>query len=479
MRRASMVATLRYVVWCVAMAAAAGTVAACGGDDDGGGDGGAPDAAAGDVDAGGGGPDGSPVPTKCPDPLEPNDTRAQAADLPGADTPGFEICQDDDDWFRFTPSQAETLYVVGHDSVLAAGDLDSDLVGADEEPLGYSWIYDGQYHPEAGVGPTNLEIFTVVGAPAATPLWLHVYGWQGATNTYGLVSRTIAWRDGPDCEAFFTRADCRAQTSGAHDPTKLIPFPVGVAWDPYIGVGVNTLSGLSYPQVPFTPVSRLHGRRELLMIIRHAIHEVRVAFPGTAPLGLGDVSMPDGTTPEGHPNGTHYEGANIDIAYYIRPDVHRSWGNMAYRQICCDATSLSDWSCVNTSSGSPGYGVCVDGSEATHIVDLPRTAMLIAKIAGSGRLRVIGVEAKIKPALEQALDDLAAQGKITAYEKSAALARMASKDDHPSWLWHFNHMHASFCRNNCGTSKPGQEGPWPDLPLDEQTRRAEAFHHRR
>jgi hypothetical protein len=208
------------------------------------------------------------------------------------------------------------------------------------------------------------------------------------------------------------------------------------------------------------------------MIIRRAIHEVQLAFPGTGPIGLGDVGLVDGSTPDGHPNFTHENGANVDIAYYIDPAKHRSFGNMAYRQICCDNADVNDWSCVDTNSASADYGVCVDGSESTHIVDLPRTAMLIAKIAGSGRLRVIGVEAKIKPALETALANLVTAGKITVAERAAALSLMASKDDDPSWLWHFNHMHASFCAGTCPTNAVAGAGPkqglWEGLPLGVQ-----------
>jgi hypothetical protein len=204
---------------------------------------------------------------------------------------------------------------------------------------------------------------------------------------------------------------------------------------------------------------------------------VQQAFPSTAPLSIGDIGMPDGTTPENHPNGTHYYGAKIDVAYYIRPDVQRSDGNLAYRQICCDAP-LSDWSCVDLGSISATYGTCVAGSENTHIVDLPRTAMFIAKLGSTGRIRVIGTEAKVKPALIAELTDLEAQGLITAAESATGKAIMVTALDDPSWIWHFHHMHVSFKTDPTSTMKVAR-GLWPDMPPSQQAARARAFFEKR
>jgi hypothetical protein len=409
-------------------------------------------------------------------PGEPdNDSAATAPALPGAGD-GHVVCADDEDWYRIEPTAAGKLYVVGQRSSLDDGDLDTDLVDGSRAVLGASYINEGMFHEENGVGPTDTEVFTVVGKPGAAPLWLRVYGWQGAQNRYAIVSRAIDWRDGR-CQDLFPRDECRAQAAGAPDPAKLIVFPITTADDPFLGRGAFTLTGLGAGG--HTPVSRMWARRELIMILRQAIRAVQDEFPGTAPLGVGDISMPDGTTPEGHPNHTHDNGANIDFAYYIDPARHRAWGNLSYRQICCDAASLDDWSCVDLDRTSAGYGTCKTSS--AHIVDVPRTAMVIAKIAGSGRLRVIGVEARVKAALEAELGRLAAGGKITAAERDAALARMASKDDHASWLWHFNHMHASFCAGDCAAkraSTPAVEGLWPDEPLDAQAERAYGFRSR-
>jgi hypothetical protein len=365
---------------------------------------------------------------------------------------------------------------LGIDSAHSSGDLEVNLVEADGDIRALASIEPGSYHEENSVGPLNLQAYGMIGAANSLPTWLEVKGQGGAVNNYSVVNRQTEWQDGPDCIQLFGTQDCLAtSSSGNHDPSKLLVFPIGHSADPYIGDGVFFENGLWYVGGPqFTVTSSLWGRRNVLMIIRHAIHSVQEAFPGTAPLGIGDISMPDGTTPSGHPNGTHYYGTNIDVAYYIKPEFHGEYGNMCYRHICCEA-AMTDWSCVEHSNRySPDYGTCIPGSESTHIVDIPRTAMFIAKVAGSGHLRVIGVEAKIEAELDSALTDLVSQGLITAAEKSAAQAHMATANDHGSWIWHFNHMHASFEISGSRRSS-GFQGPWLDGTPEEQEARAREF----
>ena len=60
------------------------------------------------------------------------------------------------------------------------------------------------------------------------------------------------------------------------------------------------------------------ARRELVLLIRYAIGETQLKFPGTRPLGLGDMSQRDGLTPgfdlgqPRHPESAHDQGASID-----------------------------------------------------------------------------------------------------------------------------------------------------------------------
>jgi hypothetical protein len=252
---------------------------------------------------------------------------------------------------------------------------------------------------------------------------------------YTLLGRAIDYQDGPSCEALYRQEECRAQTAGgAHDPSRLLPFPWWNPLDTYAATNFNVAGGLAP-----NPSSMRWARREVIMIIRHAVHAVQEQFPDTASLGIGDIGLYDGSTPEGHPNYTHYYGANLDIAYYIQPDQQHGWGNLVYRSICCDQATIDRYACVNQNTG-----VCNTGAETTHIVDLPRTAHFLAKLGGSGRLRVVGVEAKIKAALIGELNAQRTAGLITASELSATTSRMLSAADDSSWVWHFHHLHASF-----------------------------------
>jgi len=410
--------------------------------------------------------------------LEPNETQSAATDLPSSTTSGMQICSGDKDWFKLTPSTPNKLYMVGIDSNLSSGNLVFSMHDALGNTHTNTEITTAYYHSENTPGPMNLEMQGIVGAAGAAAHWFQVAGAGSAVNNYNLVSRQIDWQDGPSCTAHFSGSDCAALNSGYHDSSKLLQFPVGHAADTYIGEGVyfdNALSMSNFGQPVQTPSSRHWARRELIMAVRHAVHSVQDAFPGTAPLGMGDISMPDGTTPEGHPNGTHYSGANMDIAYFIRPEFHAAHGNLAYRHICCEA-SLSDWSCVDTNTSSSNYGTCVTGSENTHIADIERNAVFMAKLAGTGRVRVIGVEAKIDAALDVAFDELVTAGTITSAERSAARNVIVTANDHDSWIWHFNHMHVSFLSELSKEMPRGIQGPVPDMPADEQIEMVREFY---
>lgn len=415
--------------------------------------------------------------------LEPNETRATAAALPAADTPGLQICGGDHDWFEFTPGQAGVVYQVGIDSNYASGNLDVEFVTGADEIRDDARLVPTAYHEENPVGPMNMQLHSMVGATGSDPYWLHVRAVGLATNNYSLVVRETLWQDGANCEALFDAQTCRSQyAGGSHDPSRLIVFPQGNPADPFIGDAVYFDNGLSaFGNPPTTFSSARYARRELIMAVRNAVNAVQTEFPGTAPLGIGEVSMPDGTTPSGHPNGTHYEGANVDIAYYIDPAYHTFAGNLTYRQICCDAP-LSDWSCVDTNTASSNYGNCVAGSESTHIVDLPRTALFVAKLVASGRIRIIGFEAKVQAGLESAMDDLVTAGVLTASEAATAKSFVTTSLNHSSWIWHFNHMHASFCTGDCPQAKVDggvRQGPMRELPLDTQSDLVRAYHQQR
>ena len=379
--------------------------------------------------------------------LEPNESLDAAIEVTDK-VENLQICDGDHDWYLFKPNEADTLFQFGIDYQYGSGDLDSNLVLQDGTIHHKSKLLPGGYHDENPRGPMNIEAMSLVGNTEASDFFFHVFGFENAINNYNLIFEKISYKDGAKCQdEGFSKQDCRAlTTSGAEDKNGYIMFPASYENDPFIGNGVFFESGLGQAGNPgYVHSSNTWARRELVMAIRYAINAVEEAYPGTAPLGVGEISMPNGTTPWGHPNNTHDYGGNVDLAYYINPEKHREWGNMVYRQICNDATRLNDWSAVGTET----TGCCVAGSEDTHIVDIPRTALLIAKIAETGRIRVFGVDTAIEADLDAEYDRLKEEGIINATTHSNVKGRQATANDDSSWVWHFNHIHLSLCFNDC------------------------------
>ena len=389
------------------------------------------------------------------EPNEPNESAEGATQAAGI-IEGLQICADDHDWFQFAPTAAETLVMVGHRSQWGSGDLDVTLVNDAGTVVEQAWLLPDGYHDENPRGPMDVEAVSLVGHPDAAAFFAHVFGRRGAVNRYDLFWREVPWRDGPDCEAAgFSQQECRGiSPRGALDTSQYVVFPAGHPADPYIGDGVFFKSGLSNTNTPsYVPTSARWARREMAMAIRHAIHVVQQTYPGTTPLGIGEISMRDGSTPAGHPNYTHYYGANVDLAYYVKPENQRQYGNLVYRPICSDQERLPDWSRVDTDGSTGNYGECVPGSEDTHIVDIPRTALLLATMCDTGRVRVFGVDTSIAAQLKAEYRRLRDAGTISARAYSLCMNAQASADDDGSWVWHFNHSHVSFCAEDCPDQK--------------------------
>lgn len=401
--------------------------------------------------------DGECVPFECnPDGvLEPNESQ-DAAQLIEGPVEGLQICRDDRDWFRFSPLEADTIYTIGHTAEYASGNIDINLFTADGDLHEQGWLLPDGYHPENPRGPMNLEAISLLGHPDAAEFAAYVHARGAAQNNYSLHFEQTPYVDGPDCEAAgYSKHQCQGITpDGRLDVSQYIVFPAGHPADPYIGDGVFFDSGLSRSNTPsYVPSSARWARREMVMAIRHAVHVVQQTYPGTTPLGVGEISMIDGTTPNGHPNGTHYYGANVDLAYYIREEHQRQWGNITYRPICSDQEDLADWSHVDTDNSTGNYGECIPGSEDTHIVDIPRTALLFATMCATRRVRVFGVDTSIAAQLKAEYRRLLDAEMISQEAFNICMRTQASADDDGSWVWHFNHSHVSFCAQDC----PGQK----------------------
>jgi hypothetical protein len=348
---------------------------------------------------------------------EPNDTKQTAKDAPMGTTEGLLSCSGDEDWYRVNVP-AGTIVRVGIRFKHGAGDIDFVAYNADGELLGsrignsYPYSYRDQ--------ETDTEYYGFYSAKGGASYYLRVLGYKKAENKYSLHLDSFPYKDGATCTgAGFSSAECIGQ---AKEGAGLIPFPFP---DPNDGVVGGQYFWDTYSNYRF-------ARRELVMLVRHALVETSKAFPGTLPLGLIDVCQMNGITPgydvgdPRHPESTHDQGGNIDIAYF------QTDGNNSAEIICNDGAKHAD-------------GFCTPAAAEKHIVDLPRQAFFMAKLYGSSRTRVIGVDQVIAPLILAAAEKLAAlpEGdpkRISSAELAGFNGKMASGS---GWPFHHHHIHLS------------------------------------
>jgi hypothetical protein len=161
---------------------------------------------------------------------------------------------------------------------------------------------------------------------------------------------------------------------------------------------------------------------------------VRQKFSNTRPLGLIDMCQRDGITPgydvddPRHPETTHDQGGNIDIAYYNRLAAQ---GSLEYSEgfVVCDAQG----------GNNDGY-FCNASAAQTHVVDLPRQVYFMAQLFASPRTRVVGVDQVIAPLLQQEAERQFQAGDITRAQRDGFYQKMAFGE---GWPFHHHHIHLS------------------------------------
>jgi hypothetical protein len=181
---------------------------------------------------------------------------------------------------------------------------------------------------------------------------------------------------------------------------------------------------------------RSFARRDLVMLVKYATAFVEChasGWPGNGkPLGLGDMSESDGKIPgtsigqPGHPQGTHTNGFDMDIAYY------QQIGTDNYlRPVCPHMTNGADQShCV----GAPDN------------LDVDRTALVLGAFFTSSRVRVIGVDGKVGPLVLAAMAKHCQKGLLPqdACTKATAGLAFETTDQGRGWyLFHLHHFHVS------------------------------------
>ena len=275
----------------------------------------------------------------------------------------------------------------------AAIDPRLDVYG-DEDPDNILWI-------SATTQPYERLAWYNPG-PETMRRYLAVDGYKKSEALYNIDIRTSKFHDGLDCDDFFNNSK---ETGPCN---RVIQFPQA-----------NTVDD-GYLVTHWTHYSNL--RREVVYLVRYGAEATMAYFPDTNPLALMDMSEDDGDTPGRmenqlrHPEGTHANGNDIDIAYY------------------------------QTGSNNHGRAVCPqnDGyfcTGAPTLLDAERTAYFMVRLMDSKHLRVIGVDPKIATEIFAAADDLKDQGVITKQERTQLGNSLAYGD---GWPFHHHHMHFSW-----------------------------------
>ncbi len=354
------------------------------------------------------------TPLSCGDTTyEPNETIATPATLNVPSTASdVDLCAGDEDWFKVT-IPAGHIGTVGATFAHVNGDL--DLVAYDENGDLLGSRTHMETYPDSWRGnETGYEFLSIYDATGPVDGFFRVRGHNGATNTYALTVQTTEWTDGLLCTDFYGFDECRGYNGTAKGALHQFPFPR--ADDPYVPAGYQFDSQGGYRWL----------RRETIMLVRYAVHEVQQQFPGTGPLGLIDMCDKDGVTPgfdvgdPRHPASTHDQGGNIDIAYY------QTDGDSSAESVCGpNNTDNNQYFCTSTTN---------------HIMDVPRTAYFITMLARHPRLRVIGCDTLLAPLIIAEINAQAAAGLYTQAEAAAAINSLAYGD---GWPFHHHHIHLS------------------------------------
>jgi hypothetical protein len=220
-----------------------------------------------------------------------------------------------------------------------------------------------------------------------------------------------------------TTRDC---VGGESTCGRLVPF------EPVQGPGYD-----NYPLNGETLANqyRSFARVELVMLIKWATAFTACTsrgWPGNgAPLGLGDMSEVNGAIPgtsvgqPGHPQGTHVNGFDMDIAYYQRgaPDNR-------LRPVC-----------PHTSGGQDQYHC----TGAPTDLDVDRTALFVGALLTSSRVRVIGVDGQVGPLVEGAMTKLCQRGTLpaAACANAARIAYEVTNQGRGWYQFHHHHLHVS------------------------------------
>jgi hypothetical protein len=372
--------------------------------------------------------------------FEPNETISKAQTAPEGWTEDLQLCSGDLDYYKIT-IPAGNLATLGIEFQNKVGDIDLAAYDSNGDFLGTRWWvenYDDRSYE------TDNEYLTGISIKNDTTMFFKVKPYKTAVNDYKMLVEFNEYKDGAKCTDFYPVDECKGLPSGN---MKIYQFPFPDPSDGFVGDGYmfDSLSNYRW------------ARREVIMMIRYAIKSVQDKFSGTNPLGLIDICQIDGITPgydvgdPRHPESTHDQGGNIDVAYY-------QTGKDNHARVICDSKGGSN----------DGY-FCT--SVTNHIVDLPRTAFFMMKLAEYPRFRVAGADKLIAPLILAEAKSQKDKGWFTSSTYNTLVKKLAYGS---GWEFHHHHIHISFLWWNqtsalkvkkepatgCGFRMPG-DGPWP------------------
>jgi hypothetical protein len=218
---------------------------------------------------------------------------------------------------------------------------------------------------------------------------------------------------GPTCSGL-PLPDC---TSGCNILTPFSPRTTAYYDDYPINGETSTNQYRSYP------------RKDLNLLVAWATAKTLCKTAGWAgnggKLGMGDMSESDGAIPgtsigsPGHPDNTHENGYDMDIGYY-----QTGTADNRLRPICNHIVNGQDaYHCV----GDPIY------------LDVWREAFFLGSVFESTRTRVIGVDGKAGPKLVSAMNQLCANGWLSAAACNNAVLAYETTNNGQGWYYHHHH----------------------------------------
>jgi hypothetical protein len=180
---------------------------------------------------------------------------------------------------------------------------------------------------------------------------------------------------------------------------------------------------------------RSWARRDLKLLIQRATAATECLsedweYQAYQDLGLGDMSERDGSIPgtrenqPGHPQGTHTNGHDMDIAYY-QVGQRNNW----LRSVC-----------EHVQNGADQYHCVAEPA----ILDVYRTALFIGRLHDTPYLRVIGVDGKVGPLIRNAVAQLCGSGWLRNGACSRLKLAYEVEDQGQGWYrFHHHHLHIS------------------------------------